>query len=78
MSDHELVCLQVFQGYIEGDLTFAPTYKYDQFSDDYDTSEKCRTPAWCDRVLWRRRAWGGGDPRPLPRQPAGERVIELL
>lgn len=25
------------------------------FSEDYDTSEKCRAPAWTDRVLWRRR-----------------------
>jgi len=25
------------------------------FSDDYDTSEKCRQPAWTDRVLWKRR-----------------------
>lgn len=25
------------------------------FSDDYDTSEKARAPAWTDRVLWRRR-----------------------
>ena len=47
----------MFQGYIEGDLTFAPTYKYDIFSDDYDTSEKCRTPAWCDRILWKRKSW---------------------
>ena len=48
---------QVFREFIEGDLNFDPTYKYDEFSDDYDTSEKGRTPAWCDRVLWRRRSW---------------------
>ncbi|KAM9455269.1 synaptojanin-1 isoform 2-T3 [Clarias gariepinus] len=48
---------QVFSGFIEGKLDFAPTYKYDLFSDDYDTSEKCRTPAWTDRVLWKRRKW---------------------
>ncbi|CAG7722785.1 unnamed protein product [Allacma fusca] len=45
----------VFQGYEEGDIQFAPTYKYDLFSEDYDTSEKCRIPAWTDRVLWKRR-----------------------
>ncbi|XP_031427567.1 synaptojanin-1 isoform X2 [Clupea harengus] len=47
----------VFRGFIEGKLDFAPTYKYDLFSEDYDTSEKCRTPAWTDRVLWKRRKW---------------------
>ncbi|CAD5206708.1 unnamed protein product [Bursaphelenchus okinawaensis] len=42
----------VFNEFKEGALNFAPTYKYDTFSDDYDTSEKCRAPAWTDRVLW--------------------------
>uniref|UniRef100_A0AC35U978 Phosphoinositide 5-phosphatase n=1 Tax=Rhabditophanes sp. KR3021 TaxID=114890 RepID=A0AC35U978_9BILA len=41
----------VFAGFDEGPLTFPPTYKYDTFSDDYDTSEKARSPAWTDRIL---------------------------
>nr|XP_023020444.1 synaptojanin-1 [Leptinotarsa decemlineata] len=45
----------VFKSFNEGDINFAPTYKYDLFSDDYDTSEKSRAPAWTDRVLWKRR-----------------------
>ena len=54
-SDYILFICKVFCAFHEGKIAFAPTYKYDLFSDDYDTSEKMRIPAWTDRVLWRRR-----------------------
>ncbi|KAM0792451.1 hypothetical protein ACM66B_005128 [Microbotryomycetes sp. NB124-2] len=42
----------VFSGYFEAPILFRPTYKYDNFSDRYDTSEKQRIPAWTDRILY--------------------------
>lgn len=49
----------VFQGWKEGNIEFAPTYKYSKYnSNRYSGThpnregEKQRTPAWCDRILW--------------------------
>uniref|UniRef100_A0A7N0RCN7 Inositol polyphosphate-related phosphatase domain-containing protein n=1 Tax=Kalanchoe fedtschenkoi TaxID=63787 RepID=A0A7N0RCN7_KALFE len=53
----ELCSGHVFDGWKEGLINFAPTYKYEINSDRYVGSnqkegEKKRSPAWCDRILW--------------------------
>ncbi|KAK6130617.1 hypothetical protein DH2020_035592 [Rehmannia glutinosa] len=45
---------RAFDGWSEGTLSFAPTYKYELNSESYVGEEPKagrRTPAWCDRIL---------------------------
>ena len=36
----------ILEKYQEGAITFLPTYKYDTYSNLYDTSSKQRVPSW--------------------------------
>ena len=37
--------------FIEKEIEFLPTYKFDIGTKIYDTSKKARTPSWTDRIL---------------------------
>ncbi|KAK4182630.1 putative inositol-1,4,5-trisphosphate 5-phosphatase [Podospora australis] len=47
----QMVAGLAFRFYSESRITFMPTYKYDVGSDEFDSSEKARIPAWTDRIL---------------------------
>jgi hypothetical protein len=48
-----MIAGETFRYYNEGQINFPPTYKFDNGTDTYDTSEKQRIPAWTDRILYR-------------------------
>ncbi|OAD73140.1 hypothetical protein PHYBLDRAFT_96484, partial [Phycomyces blakesleeanus NRRL 1555(-)] len=50
---NEMRLQRVFSGYEEGPITFMPTYKYDNGTNVYDTSEKQRVPGWTDRIIFK-------------------------
>mgnify|MGYP000891384486 CR=1 FL=1 len=51
---------RVFDGFEEPPIRHWPTYKYNPGTNEWDTSEKNRPPAWCDRILYK-----GGQTQPI-------------
>ncbi|KAK8518201.1 hypothetical protein V6N13_027677 [Hibiscus sabdariffa] len=52
----EMKAGKVFQGMREAIIRFPPTYKFERHRPGlagYDSGEKKRIPAWCDRVIYR-------------------------
>lgn len=49
----QMAAKNCFHNFQEGAIRFQPSYKYNTGTDQWDSSEKRRPPAWCDRVLWK-------------------------
>ncbi|CAI0396986.1 unnamed protein product [Linum tenue] len=61
----EMKAGRVFQGMHEANITFPPTYKFERNVPGlggYDSGEKKRIPAWCDRVIFRDTRPGSATP----------------
>ena len=43
------------KGFIEGDITFLPTFKYYPNQNEFDIKNKRKLPAWTDRILYLKR-----------------------
>ena len=43
---------KAFHGLSEAPITFAPTFKFDKGTMNYDSSEKQRVPSYTDRILY--------------------------
>ena len=55
---HDQLLLSIAEGnafndFVEGEISFPPTFKFDKGSNEYDTSHKQRIPAWTDRILFK-------------------------
>ncbi|GKV06166.1 hypothetical protein SLEP1_g18087 [Rubroshorea leprosula] len=60
----EMKAGKVFQGMREALIRFPPTYKFERHRPGfagYDSGEKKRIPAWCDRVIYRDNRSGEGN-----------------
>ncbi|KAI9072241.1 hypothetical protein K1719_045790 [Acacia pycnantha] len=56
----EMTAGKVFQGMREAFIKFPPTYKFERHKAGlagYDSGEKKRIPAWCDRIIYRDNRW---------------------
>lgn len=51
--NNQMIAGESFPYFNEMEIKFAPTYKFDKGTSNYDTSEKLRIPAWTDRILRR-------------------------
>ncbi|ODV82343.1 inositol-1,4,5-triphosphate 5-phosphatase [Suhomyces tanzawaensis NRRL Y-17324] len=51
--NRQMAAGESFPFFDEMEIRFAPTYKFDNGTKVYDTSEKQRIPAWTDRILSR-------------------------